>query len=107
MITPSTRPMNIMPRLYQLRTVAKPWNNAFSSSTCSLPFLVSVAEQGLERPFRQGHQELDFEHPEQQRVHAYADQHRLDPGDPAQQPPEGGGEHRRKNGRAPGRERVC
>ena len=33
MITPSTRPIIIIPRLYQVMTIEKPWNRASSSTT--------------------------------------------------------------------------
>src|SRR5512146_3267633 len=68
MITPSRMPNSISARLVSVRATAKPWNSDWMSSIT----VASVqAEQRLERPLGQRHEEPDLEDEEED--HAVAD----------------------------------
>src|SRR5689334_19399647 len=58
MITPSRMPTSISATLVKLRATAKPWKSDWRSPIIAASI---QAEQGLERPLRQRHEEPDLE----------------------------------------------
>src|SRR6188474_2011752 len=67
--TPSRMPISMNSRFFQVSATAKPCIRLPRSST-------SVADQVLERPFRQRHQEPELEHEEERDRQAGADRER-------------------------------
>src|SRR5512147_117585 len=75
LITPSTMPTNISARFLNVRATRKPPSREWSSAM-RLP----EAQQGFERPFREGDQEPDLEDQEEHDAGAQADGDGLPPG---------------------------